>query len=370
VTDVSCAAVLIVRDEEPVIERCLRSVRELVDEIVVLDTGSVDGTRDLARRMGARVVESGWPDDFAAARNEALSHARTDWILSIDADERLVEGRRQQLIPQAGDGSPMAYRVWLRPGASFTPFRHCRLFRNDPRIRFEGRIRESVLPSIRRIANDASNAPAVVADCDIRLEHADDPVTRTAKHARDRRLLEEAVREDPDNALYWTDLGRAHMGGGDRERALGCWERAIAIVRRHGGLSATDSLPYTDVAQQRAPHDPLRAELLDEASARWPENHLIAWLRAETLLARRDFRAAEAIARRLAALGDRSAAADLAYDRRIFGEAAYAALGTCCFQAGQWVEAACWYERAAAANPASLEHRARLALTLRRGARP
>jgi GT2 family glycosyltransferase/tetratricopeptide (TPR) repeat protein len=83
------SACLIVKDEEAMLSACLESVRDVVDEIVVYDTGSSDGTREIAREAGATVVAGEWADSFAAARNSALGHATGEWVLSIDADERL-----------------------------------------------------------------------------------------------------------------------------------------------------------------------------------------------------------------------------------------------------------------------------------------
>jgi GT2 family glycosyltransferase len=82
-------ACLIVKDEEQMLPACLESVRDAVDEIVVYDTGSSDRTVEIARQAGAIVVEGEWQDSFAVARNAALLHATGEWVLSIDADERL-----------------------------------------------------------------------------------------------------------------------------------------------------------------------------------------------------------------------------------------------------------------------------------------
>jgi tetratricopeptide (TPR) repeat protein len=359
----SCSAVLIVRDEEAVIEECLLSVRSLVDEVVVLDTGSRDRTRQLAANAGARVVESVWRDDFAAARNEALEHARGDWILSIDADERLVRGSRPDLMPLLA-GEAVAHRVWLRIGPLFTPSRHCRLFRNDPRIRFEGRIRESVLPAIRRMGG-------VVADCDLRLDHRHDSAARSAKHARDLRLLEQALEDDSNNVLYWTDLGRARAGLGDTAGALDAFHQALDRVRRTSGRRVTDSLPYSDTLEYMAAGDTRRRALLEEALARFPQNQLLTWRHAEMLVAERRFAEAEPILRGLAGTNvEGDAASDLAYDRRIFDEFAYGALATCCYALGRWAEAAEWYGRAAALQPESVEYRAKHLVTLRRSGQP
>lgn len=86
------SAVLIVRDEERCLARCLRSLTPWVDEIVVLDTGSIDRTRQVAREYGARVHDFTWRADFAAARNAALALARTPWNVVVDADEWILSG--------------------------------------------------------------------------------------------------------------------------------------------------------------------------------------------------------------------------------------------------------------------------------------
>src|SRR5262245_43104596 len=84
--------VMIARNEAHCVERCLSSVRPHVDAMFVLDTGSTDGTPEIARRAGARVERFGWCADFSAARNAALQRADADWALVLDADEWLVDG--------------------------------------------------------------------------------------------------------------------------------------------------------------------------------------------------------------------------------------------------------------------------------------
>src|SRR4051794_22095210 len=88
---------LIVKDEEATLPLCLASAADLVQEIVVVDTGFADRTRDVAARHGARVVDFPWADDFAAARNASLEQATGDWIFWLDADEHLDEPNRNRL---------------------------------------------------------------------------------------------------------------------------------------------------------------------------------------------------------------------------------------------------------------------------------
>src|SRR5262249_49576333 len=105
---------MIARDEEPRIEECLRSIAPYVDEMVVVDTGSKDRTREIARDCGARVFEMAWPDSFAEARNASLDLARGQWIFWMDADDvispecgeqlrALVQPPRANLQAQAPD---------------------------------------------------------------------------------------------------------------------------------------------------------------------------------------------------------------------------------------------------------------------------
>jgi len=116
------AAVLIVKDEAEDLPGCLASLAGTVEEIVVYDTGSQDGTQRLAVEAGARVVQGYWDDDFARARNAALESTGAPWVLSIDADERVVLG------PNGVDGLRRAladpvdgFSVWIRsvgPGST------------------------------------------------------------------------------------------------------------------------------------------------------------------------------------------------------------------------------------------------------------
>lgn len=89
--------VMIVKNEERSLERCLKAAKPLVDQVIIADTGSSDRTAEIARSMGAVVVNFPWVNDFSAARNFALSHSDADWNLVLDADEYLRPCRRHTL---------------------------------------------------------------------------------------------------------------------------------------------------------------------------------------------------------------------------------------------------------------------------------
>jgi glycosyltransferase involved in cell wall biosynthesis len=195
------ALVMIARDEAHCIERCLSSVRGHVDEMLVLDTGSTDGTPELAHRAGARVASFAWRDDFAAARNAALEQADADWALVLDADEWLVGGAAAlRALRDSAPSSVGVVRVdnLYGPDAQKASRSVSWLSRVLPRgARYEGRIHEqpeAVWPR-RRL--------------DVTICHdgyLDAPMQR--KHGRNERLLRLALAEQPGDGYLHYQLGK------------------------------------------------------------------------------------------------------------------------------------------------------------------
>jgi glycosyltransferase involved in cell wall biosynthesis len=93
----SISLCLMIKNEEHNLPGCLQSAGDLVDEIIVVDTGSTDRTKEVAAGFRAKVFDLGWVDDFAAGRNECIHHATGDWIFWMDADERVDEANREKL---------------------------------------------------------------------------------------------------------------------------------------------------------------------------------------------------------------------------------------------------------------------------------
>src|SRR3989338_8280401 len=88
---------MLAKNEEKYLEQCLDSVKEFVDEIIIIDTGSADKTKGIAKKFGAKIYDFKWQDDFSAARNESLKHATKDWILVLDADEVIDEEGKKKI---------------------------------------------------------------------------------------------------------------------------------------------------------------------------------------------------------------------------------------------------------------------------------
>jgi tetratricopeptide (TPR) repeat protein len=129
---------MIVKNEAKQLARCLSSVQGIVDEMVVVDTGSTDETVAIARQFTAQVHEFPWNDDFSAARNQSLTYAQGDWVLVLDADEVLV--REIEPVLKQAIQRPDALVVNLvrsEIGATQSPYSLVsRLFRRHPDLHF------------------------------------------------------------------------------------------------------------------------------------------------------------------------------------------------------------------------------------------
>ena len=152
-TEISACA--IVRDEEANLPRWLACMKELADEVVVVDTGSTDRTREIAREAGVRLEHFPWRDDFAAAKNYALDCCRGKWIAMLDADEYFLPGdvpKVRQLVEIHHEDSSVLGFLFQRInidqdnyGAYINSGPQIRLFRAHPRLRYHGRIHENLV---------------------------------------------------------------------------------------------------------------------------------------------------------------------------------------------------------------------------------
>ena len=107
------SACMIVKNEEELLPQCLASVRDVVDEIVIVDTGSTDRTVEIAESNGARVYHHPWENDFSKHRNQSISYATSDWIFIIDADEELSPESRVQLRQAIVEALPEVSYLYL-----------------------------------------------------------------------------------------------------------------------------------------------------------------------------------------------------------------------------------------------------------------
>ncbi len=232
---------LIVKDEEPCIERCLQSVRPFAAELLVADTGSSDRTPELAARYADRVLRVRWRDDFSAARNFCADAAENDWILTLDADETVAEwdetrvARRLERPEETGLArvvSEVQTGGETRHVSEWMPRLYNRRF-----YRYEGAIHEQLA---RREggapcgggAPREDNLPRR-ADAGIALSHSGysaREVERKHKAERNIALLTRALEQKPNDCYLLYQLGRGYELAKDAKRARACYERALPLI--------------------------------------------------------------------------------------------------------------------------------------------
>lgn len=357
---------MIVKNEQPFLDGCLKSLRGLVDEIVIVDTGSTDASVDIARAHGARIIKYAWHDDFAAARNVGLDAAGSDWILYIDADERLAETTRDDLRAGLDAADVHAARLLFRVSSNSTLYREFRLFRNDPRLRFKGAMHETILPDLSVLQRDAG---ARVMDTTARLIHLGYDGEMLAKYRRNLPLLRASVERHPDRSYYWQDLANTLAGLGRLDEAIEVSGQGLGRPEPtdRPGRIMRSMLIHTH-ARLRVQRGEDMRELIAAGLTFHPENWSLLFLRARASVNAGTFGAAIDDLRLLLAQ-DADAIVDdiLAHDRRIFGAHAHDLMGVALLRMGDRPAAAEAFGRAARAAPEVQEYRVK-AMALGAGA--
>lgn len=248
---------MIVKDEEKFLADCLDSVKGLVDEMIIVDTGSKDRTKDIAKAHGAKIVHFFWQDDFALARNESLRHATGDWILVLDADERIETGDHERIRNCTKDESFQAYGLVQRnytdssnardfvtcDGDSspyckyfkgFSPNVLVRLFRPNPQFRFEGRIHETIEKSVAACGGKIKVTSIPIHHLAYRAEE----IRKKSKDELYEKLGNEKVTEDPTNPRGFFELGVLHLRRNEFAVAQEFFEKVRDLNPRYPKLYA------------------------------------------------------------------------------------------------------------------------------------
>ncbi len=250
--DYGLSVCIIAKNEEKNLPDCLESVQPAASEIIVVDTGSDDRTMAVAEEFGCRVYRTEWNDDFAAARNEALSYATQPFILSIDADERLVTpGQIEPLLKESslqtgGWLVEVSSEVQRKAGKDKFVSNLLRLFRNDENIRFSGIIHEQVTESVINLGLGIENSPVKI------IHHGYDssPQDLRYKQLRNLKLLDKALENDPEHAYTLFQRAKTYL-------ALDRWEEAEHDIQQaiekapSGGTVKPQALNYGGIIAYR-----------------------------------------------------------------------------------------------------------------------
>jgi GT2 family glycosyltransferase len=223
---------LIARDEQENLPRCLESIRGVFDEIVVVDTGSLDRTKEIAEGFGAQVFDFPWIDDFAAARNVALAHATGELVFWLDADDVIDPPQREKLrdlIDRLDPDRPAAYvvRCACDPGSDGsggqTVVDHIRLFPCRDDVRWTYRVHEQILPALQQ-----ARIPVRWTDLVVRHTGYTDPALRARKLERDTRILHAELNERPEEPFLLFNLGAVAIERQEWRTALDYLSRSLA----------------------------------------------------------------------------------------------------------------------------------------------
>jgi len=221
---------MIVKDEADNLGRCLNSVQGVVDEIVVVDTGSSDNTVEIAEKFGAKVIHYKWHNDFSAARNVSLEHSTGEWVMFLDADEELVREDIPELKKLLEDAE--------HEGFFFNEFNFVgdkeedgvvvnlafRLWRNKPEYRFSGAIHEQI---VAKVQSQNQN----VGLTGIRINHygyLNKATKEKNKVQRNLNILIKEAEKHPDDSFTRFNLGVEYLRLKDHEKALDQYKKAFA----------------------------------------------------------------------------------------------------------------------------------------------
>lgn len=188
----SISLVIIAKDEANSIEKAILSAKGIVDEIIVIDTGSTDNTIQIAEQNGALVFKFVWSENFSAARNYAILKVSKDWILTIDADERIVYFDKDlyDVENQIIGGYLVNIKNYLNNNNDYTTHKYTRFFRNNKNFNYSGRIHEQIRDSIEEQGFE-------IADSTILIEHFGYINTSEEKLLRNIKLLDLDLLANP-----------------------------------------------------------------------------------------------------------------------------------------------------------------------------
>ncbi|MBX4267581.1 tetratricopeptide repeat-containing glycosyltransferase family 2 protein [Clostridium estertheticum] len=232
---------MIVKNEENYLPRCLESIKDVVDEIIIVDTGSTDRTIEIAKNYGAKVYYFKWNDSFSEARNESLKYATKDWILILDADDELHDDYKENfkvlLNTQLDEDTlyffeTLSYYGDIVDTNCITVNLNPRMFKNNRGIHYEGRIHNQLVYVQGKFDTICSS---------IKIHHygyLNKSITSKNKRDRNITILNEQIKKEPTNKFNYFNLGNEYTSLGDVKKALKYYYKAYENFDPNTGFSS------------------------------------------------------------------------------------------------------------------------------------
>lgn len=231
---------MIVKNEENYLERCLNSIKDIVDEIIIVDTGSTDKTVEIAESFGARVYYYKWNNNFSEARNESLKYATKDWIFIMDADDEFYSADKEQfkaLLNSKLDNDSVYFFETLNycgsniENSTITINLNPRLFKNNNGFHYEGEVHNQLVNSTIKYKALSHS---------IRIHHygyLDKNIVSKDKRNRNITLLKKQISKDSTNKYAYFNLGNEYFALGDMNKALENYYKSYEGENFHTGYS-------------------------------------------------------------------------------------------------------------------------------------
>ncbi|MBE5885029.1 MAG: glycosyltransferase [Lachnospiraceae bacterium] len=225
---ISYSICIITKNECTILEECLRRLKPLGHEIVVLDTGSTDGTCDMVLKYTNCLHHFEWCNDFSAARNECIKYASNEYILTVDSDEYLTEwdeDKNQRMIETNPKGIGRIFRTdtYTQQGETRTVREGMGRFFSKKLYHYEGSIHEQIVPNNSSIT---ASYYALTAEFD-HMAYAGDIETRAKRSKRNADLLLKELEKNPDDTYFMFQLGQAYFMMEDYEKAVQAYGKAL-----------------------------------------------------------------------------------------------------------------------------------------------
>ena len=261
---------MIVKDEERFLETCLKGIKDFVDEIIVVDTGSKDKTKEIAEKFTSKIFDFKWQNDFSAARNFSLEKATSNWILVLDADEVLDDAGRAEILKLINTaenslkdfiGFKFDQRTYIPTDPSsavlttdgselseqykgYESSKLVRLFKNNQKIRFRNKVHELVEHSIKENAGELFESSVVL----YHFSH----LKKNILHGKVKtytELMWKQLEEDPKNPRYNRQVGLAFLENGRKDLAEKYLLRALKLDSDYPRLFADLGKLYVEMNQ-------------------------------------------------------------------------------------------------------------------------
>ncbi len=218
---------MIVKDEERLLGQCLESVRDCVDEIVIVDTGSTDRTVEIAKAFGARIFYHPWENDFSKHRNQSVGYATGDWIFILDADESLKREDallvKEAVTRQEADSIAVTVINHFGNGTGRSFHNQIRLFRNFKDIRYQGIVHNRLLGCKATLFY-----PITIYHYGYDLA----PERMKEKFENTSRLLKQRIKNNPEDYLARSQLAASYAGWGMHREAIKQGQKSIELANR------------------------------------------------------------------------------------------------------------------------------------------